>query len=62
MSDYHFTGTHGHMKCVFDGPIKAQDTICMNLYKRIFPKWTFIDRLEPSSHGEEVEQMTIDES
>ena len=50
------------MKCVFDGPIKAQDTICMNLYKRIFPKWTFIDRLEPSSHGEDVEQMTIDES
>ena len=34
-------GTHGHMKCQFDGLIKSQDTIFMNLYKRIFPKWTY---------------------
>lgn len=37
-------GTHGHMKCVFDGQLKAQDTICMNLFKRIYPKWIY----EPS--------------
>lgn len=29
------------MKCVFDGQLKAQDTVLLNLYKRVFPKWTF---------------------
>uniref|UniRef100_UPI00358E9302 pre-rRNA-processing protein TSR1 homolog isoform X2 n=1 Tax=Myxine glutinosa TaxID=7769 RepID=UPI00358E9302 len=34
-------GTHGHMKCVFSGSLKSQDTVLMNLYKRVFPKWTY---------------------
>lgn len=34
-------GTHGHMKCVFDGQLKSFDTIFLQLYKRCFPKWTY---------------------
>ncbi|RVE45775.1 hypothetical protein evm_009575 [Chilo suppressalis] len=34
-------GTHGHMKCVFDGQLKSQDTVLLSLYKRMFPKWTY---------------------
>jgi pre-rRNA-processing protein TSR1 len=36
-------GTHGHMKCQFNDIIKSHDTVLMNLYKRVYPKWTYTD-------------------
>jgi pre-rRNA-processing protein TSR1 len=32
-------GEHGTMKCLFNAPIKQHDTVCLPLFKRIFPKF-----------------------
>lgn len=32
-------GTHGYMKCTFNDGIKANDTVCLALFKRVFPVW-----------------------
>ncbi len=37
------------MKCQFDGILKSQDTVFMNLYKRVYPKWTY----EPLSNQQQ---------
>ena len=48
-----FLGTYGHMKCQFYGFVKSQDTIFMNLCKRIYPKWTYRPLTSPEEKKDE---------
>jgi hypothetical protein len=46
-------GDHGTMKCLFNAPIKQHDTVCINLYKRIYPKYAPVKVMSETGEKEE---------
>jgi pre-rRNA-processing protein TSR1 len=53
-------GEHGTMKCLFNAPIKQHDTVCLPLYKRIYPK--FANAIPTSQDGITVKSVIAKEA
>ena len=52
------------MKCVFGSQLKAQDTVLMCLYKRVFPKWTYsldVDMPDRWGAGSAQQEQEVEE-